>query len=263
MLLLATGTSQFINPRVFSLPIDQVGRLEQVWAHSVLIKRNADGVIVLWKVTPLVAGWLASPQNFLFRFGILDSASTVLELGSGTSGVIASTISPLVKSFICTDQKYALGLLEQNLSENRPQRKIARSKKESSNSNVEVLPLDWEFDTVTSIPHLLRSKAIDVSNGFDAVISCDCIYNEALVEPFVQTCREICRLRQASVECRPTLCIIAQQIRSSDVMERWLGETLTFFRLWRVPDELLDEGLRENTGFVVHLALLKPLQQPI
>ena len=219
-------------------------------------------MVVLWKISPLIAGWLASRNNILFQHGLLGRDSTILELGSGTSGVTALTISPHVKNYICTDQKYALGLLERNLSENRPKKKNVSVNKKSPNPFVGVLPFDWELDSAENVFHLLRSQGIDVSNGFDAVLACDCIYNPTLVKPFVHACRDVCRLRQALSESRPTLCIIAQQLRSHDVMEEWLNETLDFFHIWRVPDELLDKGLRENTGFVVHHAILKTPQQP-
>jgi hypothetical protein len=99
--------------------------------------------------------------------------------------------------------------------------------------------------------------------GFDLLLSCDCIYNEALVAPFVRTCADFCRLRPVQTTAgrrasrAPTICIIAQQQRSPDVFEAWLQETLRVFRVWRLSDEALGEGLRSGTGYVVHLLLLR------
>jgi hypothetical protein len=105
----------------------------------------------------------------------------------------------------------------------------------------------------------------DEDRGFDLLLSCDCIYNEALVAPFVRTCAEICRLRPVYAEGqegqegsrRPTIVIIAQQQRSPDVFETWLRETMREFRVWRLSDELLGEGLRSGSGYLVHLLLVK------
>jgi hypothetical protein len=107
----------------------------------------------------------------------------------------------------------------------------------------------------------------ETDRGFDLLLSCDCIYNEALVSPFVRTCAEICRLRPAydparqdqgqSSRRRPTICIIAQQQRSPDVFETWLRETLREFRVWRLGDDVLGQGLKSGTGYLVHLLLVR------
>lgn len=105
--------------------------------------------------------------------------------------------------------------------------------------------LDWETDDVSNL------QAVDL------VIACDCIYNEALIEPLNATCAALCRLRQSSSEKTPTLCLIAQQLRSPDVFEAWLKSFCALFRVWRVPDEMLLEGLREGSGFVVHVGIVR------
>jgi hypothetical protein len=46
-------------------------------------------------------------------------------------------------------------------------------------------------------------------------------------------------------------------MRQPDVFEQWLEATLLNFRVWRVPDELLTEGLQTGTGFALHLGILK------
>jgi len=89
----------------------------------------------------------------------------------------------------------------------------------------------------------------------DLVIACDCIYNEALIEPLNSTCAALCKLR--AKEDGPTLCLIAQQLRSPDVFEAWLRSFHQKFWVWRVPDALLSEGLREGSGFVVHVGVVR------
>jgi hypothetical protein len=103
--------------------------------------------------------------------------------------------------------------------------------------------------------------------GFDVVVACDCIYNEALVEPFVATCVDLCRLRrrgagegtaaEGRLSGEATVCVVAQQLRDPDVFEAWAVRFARSFHTWRLPDELLVEGLRANTGFVVHVGVLK------
>lgn len=127
--------------------------------------------------------------------------------------------------------------------------------------NVFFTPLDWELDDPSSL-----SVSPDHS-GFDVLISCDCIYNEALIPPFVRTCVDICRLRPAHQATKdsssagerggPTVCVIAQQRRSPEVFESWLRETLRFFRVWRVVDDVLPEGLRSGSGYLIHLLVLR------
>lgn len=129
--------------------------------------------------------------------------------------------------------------------------------------NVSFTTLDWETDQAASLKDCMDgAEARDEDKGFDLILSCDCIYNEALVAPFVRTCAEICRLRptygsDSDDSRRPTVCIIAQQQRSPDVFETWLRETMREFRVWRVSDEVLGEGLRSGSGYLVHILLAK------
>ncbi|KAL1302036.1 hypothetical protein AAFC00_002484 [Neodothiora populina] len=218
---------------------------------------------VVWKVTPRFATWLASPDNLLFRTSVLSQNSTVLEIGAGIAGVVPALLAPLIKHYIATDQSYALKLLRENIvansitqvGSNRAQQKTPRRVKVEAARNVDVLPLDWETDDVQS---LLRSN--DASRkGVDLVVACDCIYNYALIKPFVQTCMDVCRMRGSddNSDDKPTVCVVAQQLRQPDVFEEWLAEFGRAFRTWRVPDDVLTPELRENSGFVLHMGILK------
>lgn len=118
------------------------------------------------------------------------------------------------------------------------------------------------------------------------MIACDCIYNDALIEPLVQACVDTCQLRErerkahrdgddttttASAQTNSgageaeslgnvegkTVCIIAQQLRSDQVFEGWLTAFKESFRVWRVPDEVAGVGLRGGEGFVVHVGVLR------
>ncbi|KAK0102948.1 hypothetical protein ONS95_000858 [Cadophora gregata] len=222
---------------------------------------------VIWKITPLLARWITS-TNILFRLGILDCESTVLELGCGISGIIGLSLGPLIKSYVLTDQDYVMKLLNQNLTQNRQEtstvnkgrKSLSKPKRGSvptnplqATSNITARPLDWETDEVTA-----SLTGSDSNKSFDAVIACDCIYNDTLIRPLVQTCVDACKLRVADdLEKSPSVCIVAQQLRSSEVFEGWLKEFHILFRVWRVPDEELIDGLKSDSGFVVHIGILR------
>jgi len=247
---------------------------------TLLLSNRAGGTTgaVVWKITPLFAAWLASPDNVFFATSALSSASAVLELGCGISGITGLVVGPKVSRFVLTDQSYVSRILDENLEENShlllrpaaaaaPRSRRSRSLKSQGASAepstperaVCFIPLDWETDQVT---RLLTGSA--PCKAFDAVIACDCIYNEALIEPLVQTCVDACKLRSASasdhdgaVAERPSLCIVAQQLRDPDVFETWFRSFSHHFRAWRIPDHLLTEGLRSNSGFVIHVGILR------
>jgi len=242
--------------------------------------------IVLWQLSPLISNWIANSGPF-FELGLLNSHSQVLELGCGGSGVLAMILAPRVHRYIATDQEYVLKTLRQNLDENSASvarcsassRNRANKKKKNTTNrgtasldspngqgrNVYVLPLDWELDAVDDLPRLLASGntgADSQPGGFlNAIIACDCVYNEALVKPFVKTCARLCSL-SAEIEGSPdvgsTFCLIAQQLRSPDVMQAWLSAMLPLFRVWRVTNSALPRELADGvSGFVVHLATLR------
>jgi hypothetical protein len=192
-------------------------------------------------------------------------------------------LAPRISSYVLTDQPYVSRLVEQNIDKNKnvftggpaatgkgarrssSSRKskgsaaIAASSSPAARGQLAFRSLDWETDSVTH--HLTRSPTL---RSFDAVLCCDCIYNEALIDPLVQTCADICRLR---TDCRssnpgdenkvPCICVVAQQLRDSDVFEAWLARFSSDFDVWRVPDAQLIDGLGCNSGFVVHIGILK------
>lgn len=220
----------------------------------------------------------------------------VAELGCGISALVALALAPSVHHYIATDQEYVRRLFRTNLEENASSvntpssTKSKGSKAKSSKStkkqqskptptsNITFTTLDWESDEPGLLKACIEAESGsreksdehgedgEQDRGFDLLLSCDCIYNEALVAPFVRTCAEICRLRPAyepSAEedsrsrRQPTVCIIAQQQRSPDVFETWLRETLREFRVWRLSDDVLGDGLKGGTGYLVHLLLVR------
>jgi hypothetical protein len=120
-----------------------------------------------------------------------------------------------------------------------------------SDPKIRTRSLDWETDEVAST----LAGCGNYDGSFDAVIACDCIYNDALIDPLVQTCVDVCLLRETISQ--PTLCIVAQQLRSAEVFEAWLEAFHKRFQVWRVPDSVISKDLRTDSGYVVHVGILR------
>ncbi|KAL1900478.1 Ribosomal protein lysine methyltransferase [Sporothrix stenoceras] len=294
----------FLDSHAAVLDLTVAGRDLTIHQSPAVLNSNRSGGTtgaVLWKITPVVAEWLARPENMLFGDadgGLLGRESAVLELGCGIAGVIGlaltgkgtkaaghssaprkkagrskrpgrDTLSPSPSStssnswasfstantvgrYILTDQPYVHKFLQRNLEENGAH---------EGSSPLLFEPLDWETDEVTPAGRL------GGVSSFDAVLACDCIYNEALVAPLVQTCVDVCKLREAENESGrdnnnrnqkpPTVVVVAQQLRDPDVLTTWLTAFAASFRVWRVPESLLTPALLPTAGFAVHIGILK------
>lgn len=258
----------FVDAKATSLDITIAGRdLNIIQSPGLLSSNRTEGTTgaIVWMITPLVAEWIAWEENVLFQSSVLGRQSTVLELGCGISGIVAIASSPRVGKYVATDQEYIFKWLKLNIQNNTPKPKsfdkIKRHGKVPEisliSSNILVMALDWESSSVSDLPKTIEINSADNVQGIDAVIACDCIYNEALIEPMVRTCAEICQLPNASSLEKATVCVIAQQLRSNAVFEAWLSAFYKVFRVWRVPDNLLIEGLREGSSFVIHIGILR------
>ncbi|KAF2223880.1 putative methyltransferase-domain-containing protein [Elsinoe ampelina] len=202
----------------------------------------------VWRTTHLLAEWFASSDNALFQSGLLDETSTLLELGSGVAGLLPLAIGQRIGRYFATDQAYALKLLQENIDVNRSTR---RSKKAVDiSSNIHLTSLDWENDDLS---YFLTSHGL--SRGVDMIIASDCVYNYHLVQPLVETCASVARARK-SLE-RPTLCLVAQQLREPDVFDDWLTSFAQHFQTYRLTDQTLGPQLNIPAGYVVHVGILK------
>lgn len=186
--------------------------------------------------------------------------------------------APKVGRYVLTDQPYVLKTLTANLLANeeptptragkgkrrgkqapKPARRAeAQEETFGPGGNISFSALDWERDVPGS------SLAGGPGSSFDVVLAADCVYNEALVRPFVQTCADACALRGTSEDAEegedgkgPAMCIVAQQLREPDVFACWLEAFHEKFRTWRVPDGVVGEGLGAGSGFVVHVGVLR------
>ncbi|CEJ59273.1 hypothetical protein PMG11_07904 [Penicillium brasilianum] len=290
----------FVDSRASSLDVTIRGN-EYIIHQSptILSSSRAGGTTgaVLWKITPHFAEWISSPTNPLWTHSLLSSDSVVAELGCGISALVALALAPSVQHYLATDQEYVRRVFRTNLDANASvtpaasasgkqkgsktrgssSRSTSKSKQsaQAATSNITFTTLDWELDQPGLLKGCIESESggqtgfdqgKEEDRGFDLLLSCDCIYNEALVAPFVRTSAEICRLRPAyesSVEqtspsrLQPTICIVAQQQRAPEVFETWLRETLREFRVWRLSDKVLGAGLKGGSGYLVHLLLAR------
>ncbi|CEI40486.1 hypothetical protein FVEN_g1638 [Fusarium venenatum] len=266
----------FIDARASSVDVSVGDRDFTIHQSPTVLSSTRSGGTtgaVIWKIAPTFATWLSSPSNPILTKINLTKAS-ILELGCGISPLSALALGPRVARYVLTDQSYVQRLLQRNIDENfssafssgtsTPTGERGRKKRNAHGpaappqSNIRFTTLDWETDEVT--PSLVGSGE---ASSFDAVVACDCVYNYALVDPFVQACEDACRLRLSdsslsdSDERRPCVCVIGQQLRSDEVFESWLKAFSASFHVWRVSDNALPEELRSAAGFVVHVGILR------
>ena len=253
----------FVDRKAQTLEISVAGHdLTIAQSPSQLASERKEGTTgaVVWRVTPWFADWITSSRCPFFDYGVLHNNSTILELGCGISGILPLVLAPKVGKYIVTDQEYVFKGLRRNLETNKATRSKPRQSKASSKSaiteprsnidNVSLLTLDWETSSLASLSTFLP-EGTDV----DLVLACDCIYNEALIAPFVRTCVEICQLR--AVTDRPTLCLIVQQLRSDLVFSAFLTAFMAVFQVWRVPEDRDSQMSSSNAGYVMHLGILR------
>lgn len=224
---------------------------------------------VAWQSSLRCAEWLsteAGGDNTLANL-LFGPQAVVIELGCGINPVVALTLENKVAKYFATDQEYLLKLYNENLQRNTTasngnrRTKQMRRKVTSRHGSptVETRTLDWELDDPSRGQpwSITSSKCASIAErplGIDVLLAFDCIYNESLVQPFVDTCRAICAIRR---DLTPTRCLIVQQLRSSDVLTDWISAMLLSFELIRIHDGALISRLTPSSGFVVYLGTLR------
>lgn len=253
-----------VDPQAPLLEVSIAGRDFELSQSPGALQSSREGGTTgaaVWKSSILLAEWMAWPQNPIFAVGTVKSA---IELGSGISGLVPMIVASKVRKVFATDQAYVLKTLQANIASNtmspapkqkRKSGKIAAQQSSNPQSSIDAFALDWENDDVVSV-----LSANGLKDGVELILACDCVYNYALIDPLVQTCTDICRMRlkdKGEDAAQQTLCVIAQQLRQPEVFEQWLETFHRSFRVWRVPDSLLSEGLKTGCGFVVHIGVLR------
>ncbi|EXJ54397.1 hypothetical protein A1O7_09736 [Cladophialophora yegresii CBS 114405] len=229
-----------------------------IQSTGLLNSRREEGTTgaVLWKITPLVAAWLASAPPLLAE--VLHQNAIVVELGCGVAGLIGLVLARFVQCYILTDLDYILKHVKENiianaaaLENNKKATKRRSGQKGTAADHVlRMLPLDWECDYAQNLETVLPA-----GSPIDLILLCDCVYNEYLVGALVQTCADACRLGSSRI--KPTVVLIAQQLRVDTVFELFLDSLMKEFNVWRVPDAHISAELRPGSGYAVHLAMLK------
>jgi hypothetical protein len=206
---------------------------------------------VLWKITPLVGEWLASLPTIFAEAGILNSQSTVVELGCGIAGLIGILVAPKIHSYILTDQAYVMKTLQINLAANKLQtkRRPKAPSPVSSGGSLTAVALDWEKESPSR-----AYLGLQLDEDVDLVVVCDCVYNDYLVTPLVDSLKDLCRLNSSA---KPSAVLVAQQLRSEEVFEAFLSALLVDFHVWRISDGELPASLRSGSGYAVHIAWLR------
>jgi predicted nicotinamide N-methyase len=259
-----SGDLGMIDPKAASIDLTIQGRDFTLTQSPGLLQSNREGGTTgaaIWATSVRFAQWISSPDNILLKHDIIDASSSVLELGSGISGLVGCALAPRVEHVVLTDQQYTLKLLKENVNANLVPIRAGKGRIKQINTDhpsarISIESLDWETDAIA--PFLANNRHL--TTGADVVLACDCIYNYALIEPFTQACADICRVRQSKSELNeslPTVCVVAQHLRQPDVFEEWAEVWMRKFHTWRIPSEMLGEALGEGSGFAVHVGVLK------
>lgn len=129
----------------------------------------------------------------------------VLELGSGT-GVLALLLAPLFRSWTATDTESMLPLINKNVKRNADRAQLG---------NIKVEELDWTW-SAKQFQRMFPPTDNRLCE-YQAIFAVDCLFNEALVQPLIDT---LDRISARSV-------FIISELRSETVLqlflEKWLG----------------------------------------
>ncbi|KAK2800277.1 hypothetical protein FQN51_006185 [Onygenales sp. PD_10] len=285
--------------------------------HSTVVELGCgiSGLIAL-SLAPFIGHYIATDQEYVHRLLKENLDANALPTNSSSNPSRSSQRHHDHQSHSQTRRARKGG----PQTHHNPNTKHSPSPPTQPTSNITFAPLDWELDSPSALKQVISDNINNIhppkknsSNhhhrstpshdpsanseqdpGFDLLVACDCIYNDALIDPFVQTCADIARLRPAftptptttttttsengtttaehkqsrsraentgadpgSGSRKPTLCVIAQQLRMPDVFESWLAAALGEFRVWRVRDEVVGEGLGGASGYVVHVLVVR------
>ncbi|ETI20509.1 hypothetical protein G647_08546 [Cladophialophora carrionii CBS 160.54] len=249
----------FVDSKTHVLEVEIAGRDYTIrQSPGLLNSHREEGTTgaVLWKITPLVAAWLASTPPLLAD--VLHQDAIVVELGCGVAGLIGLVLARFVQCYILTDLDYVLKHVKENIAANaatlgnkqKATKKRGGQKETAADHVLRMLPLDWERDNARNLETVMPA-----GSAIDLLLLCDCVYNEYLVTALVQTCADACRL--GSSRTKATVVLIAQQLRADAVFELFLDSLMREFDVWRVPDAHISAELRPGSGYAVHLAMLK------
>lgn len=245
-----------IDDKSTTLQLEIAGRQYEIrQSPGLLTSFNSEGTTgaALWKISPIVAEWLADQTNVLWSSQILHSGANVVELGCGITGIIGCVLAKQVGKYILTDQRSVLKLLQLNVDANNSsstntKRRVSKkaATKSVPENNLAVLELNWETDDA-----IVLNQVLDPDQAVDLVIVCDCVFNDFLLEPLTKMCEDI---GKRSAESQAVF-LFAQQLRSDQVFSAFLDLLHRKFRVWRCSDSVLPSTLQNGSGFALHLAI--------
>jgi hypothetical protein len=248
----------FVDSKKDTLDVEVAGHEYSIHQSPSLLnsaRQTGTTGAVLWKITPLLATWLESSPPMLANW--LHKDAVIVELGCGAAGLLGLVLAKLVYRYILTDQAYVMKYLRENIDANgdllihaqrSSRQKTGRQPGQDLKDKLKVATLDWEEDEVAVLRPILGGRNVEM------VIMCDCVYNEHLVGPLVETCVDICKMGS---EERRTMVLVAQQLRSDSVFQLFLETLMQDFQIFRVSDDKISADLKSGSGYVVHLAVLK------
>lgn len=213
---------------------------------------------VCWKTALLVTDWIYGsplcPFNAISKKG---GDLELLELGSGIGGVSAAVLGPLVRRYICSDQKHVLKLMKENILANIPSSKFdsitlldlsLENKKGSFGARIymhkrrpviECIEYDWEFND----RGFDNYREVTEKGRPDLILSFDTIYNTYLISPFVSTLKSLLRSDNGA--------LIGIQLRDESVVSAFIDQVLdSNLYLFSIPQSMLTEKLKR--GYVVY-----------
>lgn len=166
-----------------------------------------------------------SDQTALLSSTHLKTAN-VIELGAGT-GTLSVLLSPLVTTWTATDIFPLLALISKNVKRNAEYLSSTSTSARQVTANVMIQELDWMWSskqTLRAFPPSSREED-PTATSYDLLLAADCLFNEALVRPFVNVLNTI----DAKVV------VVVCELRSEDVLRLFLEEWLASgdWEVWR------------------------------
>lgn len=220
--------------------IDDVDReFEFQQSLSSLNQQGSTTGFVLWSVSIPFVGWILDDKLSPYDL----RGKTVVELGSGVTGLLSCALGPSCKHYISTDQHHILKLLKQNICSNLCDFASSTMHIPSNGGKlkgtVDVVELDWE-DLDSGVWNLQQVCSLD---SIDYIVACDVVYNDYLIPFLVDAIARLCH--------ESSTVLIALQLRLPENIEQFVEQVLARgLRIWRHLEHCLVPELRE--GFVIY-----------
>ncbi|BEI84731.1 hypothetical protein CcaverHIS002_0501320 [Cutaneotrichosporon cavernicola] len=216
--------------------------------------RSGETGSVLWRSSFHLARHILTQLLFPTASTLLSvselASAKVLELGAGT-GVLASLIGPLAGSYIATDRRENLKLVQRNVDNNASAAiKIATKALGGDPQPAITAELDWEQVSAACARARTKGETYALPSGSpgadaDLVLAVDCIYNEHLVQPLVDTLAAAC--------VRGAVAWVVVEKRSPDVLRHFLDtwqSDSAGFTIVRLGDEAMGRWEGERGRWV-------------